>query len=185
MLDAVYLPPVGRGGEVIISTIGDQSIGYEVKALISATSGAAWPSANVGIFVPFTTPEPVTINKLWLGIATFAACNLDIGVFQEDGTRLVSMGTTALVNNSFNSFDITDTTLPRGRFYIGLTVDTVTAANFRNNNPAVGICQALGVIRDTSCAPPMSTNANPATFVATTHAYIPLMGLQGYRTVGP
>lgn len=180
-----FVPPGGRSGDVVISTHGDQSLGVELRGMVATTGGVAWPLGNIGLFVPFHVPESVTIYKLWFGISTFAACNVDIGIFLEDGTLVVSMGTTALVNSGVNTFDITDTRLARGRYYMGLCVDAVTAGLFTVSVPSAAVVQGLGVMKDTACAPPMSTNANPATFVTTTYTSIPLMGAQGYRTIGP
>lgn len=186
MLDPMLIQPRGRGGEIVISTAGFQSLGVPLAAMRATVANVAWPSANVLIAVPFTVPEPVTLTKLWWLNNALPAGNLDIGIFLEDGTRVVSSGSTAMAGaQTCQVVDITDTTIARGRYYVGLVCDTVSTNTFAVYNPAAGICQALGVVRDTAAAPPLSTSANPAAFVVTTHAYIPIMGAQGYRTVGP
>lgn len=185
MLDLSYAPPAGRGGDIVISTAGAQGLGVPLSAMRAAsTAYTAWPAANVALFVPFVVPEPVTVTKLWWANTSTVSGNLDIGLFSENGTLVVSSGSTAMATtNVAQTVDIADTVLARGRWYLGLACDT-TAANIYCFTPAAGICQALGVVRQTS-AFPLASNANPAVFAVTTHAFIPVCGAQGYRTVGP
>jgi hypothetical protein len=139
------------------------------------------------VFVPFTVPEAVTITKMGWGNGSAVAGNLDIGLFQEDGTLIVAAGSTAQAGTSrIQVVDITDTTIARGRYYIGLTSDTSgITQKVLSLLPTAGIAQALGLLQDSSCAPPFSSSANPATFVAYAQAFIPLVVAQGYRTLGP
>lgn len=177
-----------RSGEITIIPSSYQSLGMSTFVMAQPSYGSNNnPGANVGWFVPFTVPEPVTVTKLFWGNGAAVAGNVDAGIFQEDGTRLVSAGTTAQSGTSnLQVVDVTDTRLERGRYYLGLCGDTTgTTQRFLANTSAAGIWQALGVLKDSSCAPPMSTNANPATFEAYDLAWLPLVGLQGFREVGP
>ena len=128
-MDPFYLPPSGRSGETLIATCGYQGLGVPLAGMRLGVANVAWPSANVGIFVPVTVPEPMTITKMWWVNQNVAACNLDIGIFLEDGTLVISSGTTAMSGgNACQVVDITDTRIARGRYYVGLTCDTVGAA---------------------------------------------------------
>lgn len=185
----MYSPPLlARPDAVTITPWSYQSI-----ADAAYTTGQFLPTANnyvaanVGVFVPFTIPEPVLFTKLFWGNGTAVTGNLDVGLFGEDGTLLVAAGTTAQAGTStLQVVDVTDTLLARGRYYFGLTSDTsAVGQKVLAAVPAAGIAQALGCLEDAACAPPFSTNANPATFAAYTRAFIPLVGAQGFRTVGP
>lgn len=188
MLDAAFLPPpLNRPGEFIVHPFSHQSIGDTLFRWFTGAGSANYPAANVGLFVPFTIPEPITFLKMfWLNGASVAG-NLDAGLFREDGTLIVSTGSTAQATiNVVQAVTITSTRLDRGRYYLGITGDTAsTTQRLVANTGAAGLVQSLGLLEDTACAPPLATNANPASFSAYTRAYIPWVGAQGYRTVGP
>jgi hypothetical protein len=180
-------PALARPGEVIITPYSYQSLGVALRTMAQTDpAAAAWPAANLVIFVPFWVPEAVTMTKMFYGIGASGTANLDMGIYAEDGTRLVSSGSVAASGSTTTQvIDITDTTLARGRYYMAMEADTVTTFTAFSKAPAVGICQALGLLEQASVAIPLSTNASPATFAKYTRAYIPFVGVQGYRTVGP
>lgn len=187
MLPVTHVPPaLARPGEVTITPWSYQCLGPALNANALVTPGAAaWPTASTVIFVPFWIPEPVTFTKMFMNIGA-AAGNVDAGIYSEDGTRNISIGTTAAAGSStLQVFDITDTTLARGRYYMALVADTVTTLTIFRTNPAAGVCQALGLLQQAGVTLPLSTNASPATFAKYTQAYIPQFGVQGYRTLGP
>jgi hypothetical protein len=177
----------GRSGAITITPWSTNSIGYYLQG-VSTPSSNNYIAANTGVFIPFGLVEATTFTKMFWANGSAVTGNLDVGLFQEDGTLIVSAGTTAQATiSTLQVVDITDTSLPRGRYYLGITSDTSAVGQKITSTilVAAGICQALGILQDTSCAPPLSTNANPATFVAYNQAFIPLCGAQGYRTFGP
>lgn len=182
MLDFGVSVAPGRGNDVMMGTFSPHSVGVSLAAMRIAVANITWPSANVAIFVPFVTVEPVVITKLWWMNNAVAVTNIDLGIYDEAGTRLVSTGSTAWSTaQSAQSVDIADTRLDRGRYYWAMATDGTAASAFSGVAPAAGLCQALGIVRQTSAFPLPST----ATFVATTHAVVPSCGGQGYRAVGP
>lgn len=165
-----------------------QSLGIELfGANINGPNSQNYIAANVGLFIPFVIPEATTFTKMFWCNGSAVTGNIDVGLFQEDGTLIVSIGSTAQSGTTnAQAVDITDTTLARGRYYLGMTSDTSSISQkVYASLPPAGVLQAFGLVEDASCAPPLSTNANPATFVAYTRAFIPLFGAQGYRTLGP
>jgi hypothetical protein len=183
-----YVPAAGgRTSPVVINPWSDQSIGAALQTTGQGSAGLQnYIAANVGVFVPFVIYEAVTFTKLGVMNADAVAGNIDLGLFQEDGTLIVAAGTTAQSGVSAQqTVDITDTSLARGRYYLGITGDTggVTQKVY-GVVPVAGIAQALGLLEDSSCAPPFSTSANPATFVAYSRAFIPLIMAQGFRVLG-
>lgn len=175
-----------RPGEVILDPWSYQSLGLVLQRMNTAGPLAvAWPAAGLVIFVPFWVPEPVTITKLFMGVGA-AAGNLDCGIYAEDQTRLVSAGTTAAAGTiDLQVFDIADTTLARGRYYMAGVASTVTTLTLMASVPLQGICQSLGLLEQAGITLPLSTGASPATFAKYTRAYMPLIGAQGYRSIGP
>ena len=146
---------------------------------------AAWPAAGLVIFYPFGIPEAMTVTKLLYGVGG-ANGNVDAGIYLPNGTLVVSAGTTAAAGSAnVTALDITDTVLARGVYYMAFVCDTVTTLTIYSKAPAVGIGQSLGLLEQASVTLPLATHASPATFAKYTRAYVPYVGLQGYRTVGP
>jgi hypothetical protein len=182
----IYSPPLLARSDFLIGPLSSQSIGTAIwnmgQVTISTPGAAAWPTASMVLYTPFWVPESVTINRLlWVNGAV--AGNVDVGVYAEDGTLLVSAGSTAISGaNVIQSVDVTDTGLRRGRYYTAMVADTVTTLTIGCYNPAAGICQAVGMLQQASVTLPLSTNASPATFAKYTQAYIPMLFVLGHRT---
>ena len=188
MLAAAYTPRANyRPGEITITPWSYQSLGVALFAAGTPlpSGAAAWPAAGAVIFVPFGVPEPVTITKLFYGIGA-AAGNIDMGVYDASGNLLVSAGTTAASGSTtLQVVDVTDTTIARGQYYLALVADTVTTLTIARAAPAAGLAQSLGLLEQDSVTLPLSTGASPATFAKYTRAYVPVIGCQGYRALGP
>jgi len=186
-MDALYSPPVRtRPGEITITPWSFQSLGVPLWAMSQVPPATAvWPAAGLVIFVPFRVPESVICTKMFWGVGT-ASGNLDCGIYDESANRLVSIGSTAASgSSSLQVVDTADTLLVRGRYYMALVADTGATLTIYRVAPAAGIGQSLGLLQQASVTLPLSSNASPATFAKYTQAYIPVVGLQCYRTVGP
>ena len=184
----LYAPPMlSRPGEVMSTPWSYQSLGVPLWSSGQVTlSSVNWVTANLAIFVPFRVPEAVTFTKLFWLLGSAVAGNIDAGIYDTAGVRLVSTGSTAVGSTSRpQAVDITDLTLARGTYYLALASDTAGATNkLIGVAPAAGILQALGLLQQ-AAAFPLATNANPATFAAYSTANVPMVGAQGYRALGP
>lgn len=94
---------------------------------------AAWGTANRAIYVPVRVPRRVIVRKLGVGTGTTGTNNMDIGLYDAAGTRLVSTGAQTKSTTLFMQvFDVTDTTIGPGLYYLALnsagTTDTFYAA---------------------------------------------------------
>ncbi len=136
-----------------------------------ARGGAAWPSANRAIFVPVVVSAPITIVKMFIENATTVSGNVDVGIYTTEGVRLVSSGTTAHATaNGLQIFDITDTLLNPGLYYLAMAMDNTTATPIRFfNNAAASVTRAAGVLEMASAF----VLPNPATFAASSSPYAP------------
>ncbi len=103
----------------VISTATILGRGYS----ITAAASAAWPSANLAIFVPFQLAVPVTVYKMATGSGATAAGNFDIGIYDAAGNRLVSSGTTAKGASTEHIIDVTDTVIGPGTYYLAMSAD--------------------------------------------------------------
>jgi hypothetical protein len=131
----------------------------------SNVASAVYPAANTAYFYPFSIAAPSLITKLATSNGTTASGNLDIGLYAEDGTRLVSTGSTAQAGTStLQVVDITDVLLGPGVFYLALAMDNTTGTIFRCA-PGGGVTQymqLLGIAQMASAFPLPDT----ATFAA-------------------
>lgn len=186
MPEGFFPQVVGRPGGITITPWSHQSIGTELFTSNNTNPApVAWLAAGLTEFVPFVVPEAMVITKLLMGIGV-AAGNIDIGIFDEAGNLLVGAGTTLVTAASnLQVADVTDTKIERGRYYMAGVADTVTTLTIFRVAPAAGICQSFGLLEQAGITLPLSTGANPATFAKYTRAHVPLVGLQGYRAVGP
>jgi hypothetical protein len=172
-----------RPGEITITPWSTQSLGTAlVSTGQSVPASVNYVTANLAVFVPFWVPDTVVLTKMGLGNGAAVAGNVDLGVYDEAGVRLVSTGTTAQAGTSrIQVIDIGDTTLRRGIYYLAAASDTSGATQkWIAAIPAAGIAQSLGLLQ---MAAAFVLPAN-ATYAKCTSAFIPLVIAQGYRTVG-
>lgn len=159
----------------VITTMGRQSIGLDINRLHNALpASVAWGTANQARYVPFRLPEPVTVVKLLAYNGATAAGNTDIGVYDAAGTEVISIAAAAQSGTSvWQEFDVTDTTLLPGLYYIGLLNTTTTGTYFGWANLQFG--RAMGVF---SQAVGAATLPSPsATFAALDAAVIPVVAM--------
>lgn len=152
----------------VISPGHIESLGTNV-APSNATSSATWPAGNLAIYVPFTVWEPFTVTHLaWVNGAAVSG-NVDMGIYDEAGTRLTSTGATAQSGtNAIQIVDITDITLGPGLYYMAMSLSSAVGTIWRNA-PAVYLSIMSGVYEQAS-AHPLPANA---TFAAPAQTYIP------------
>lgn len=185
---AAFTPPLVGPTDLFITPWSLQSLGPQLQATGQRNLASQnYITASLVVYVPFWVPETVTFTKMfWLNGSAVAGA-LDVGIYAADGTRLVSSGSVSQAGTSrIQVTDIGDTTVARGTYYMAILSDTsgVTQKLFALL-PAAGIPQSLGLLQQASVTIPLSTNASPATFAKYASAYIPYIGVQGYRTIGP
>lgn len=180
----VWTPTYGaRPGEVVIHPWSYQSLGVALFAMAQTPSSQNFVTASLAVYVPFWVPETVVVTQLgWFNGAAVAG-NLDVGIYDEAGARLVSSGSTAQATTAaLQAVDVTDTTLIRGSYYLALASDTSDATQkLYAVLPEAGIPQSLGLLQEASAFPLPAT----ATFAKYASAFIPVVFAQAYRTVGP
>jgi hypothetical protein len=155
----------------IIGTMSAESLGEELGSMTAPTT-AVWPSANLAIYVPFRVAASITVDRMWVYKGGTAAGNIDIGIYNDAGTRLVSLGSTADAGTTvIVTFDVANTTLSRGYYYLAFACSDGTATFAR---AAIGGNMPFGVKQEASALPLPAT----ATMVdSMTTNYIPILGL--------
>lgn len=163
----------GAGYEIppVISTAGSSSqIGQYIANTQRAFATAVWQATNTAIYVPVQIDVAVTVVKMAFRVGVQSG-NYDIGIYDEHGNRIVSLGSTAVPVAGIATADIADTALMPGVYFLALCIDNVTASIFRATPPAV-VKQGCGVQQQAVGAvtlPASATFANPS------GTYLPLI----------
>jgi hypothetical protein len=167
--------PDGYGG---VSPFDATSIGSCIGTLATPAS-AAWPSANLGIAIPFRVTTPIKFsNAFWHnGTTVSASYHIDVGIYSADGTKLGSIGSTAQGTASIIQTVALTTEIAPGQFYMAMSCDNASATFWKSTGITLNVCRALGMGQMSSAL------ALPAafTFAAMGYAYIPVFGLT-YRS---
>ncbi len=172
-MPSLYSPPSQVISSFSINALGDKfaSLGNEMNNQAST----AWPSANLAIYVPFYLTSPFTIQQLfWLNGAAVSG-NVDMGVFDRRGTKLVSTGSTLQAGTtSMQSVTLgTPLTLGVGLFFLGMAVDNIAAAIFGVPAGNIGFTVAVGVYQQATAFPLPAR----ATFATPTFDFVPSMAI--------
>lgn len=113
---------------VAISNFGDTTIGDYYRGTTSTPSaGNAYDTANTATYSPFIVTWPFLAQKMAVQVVTQSG-SMDVGIYSEKGTRLVSMGSTAVAAAGLQTFDITDTWLNPGTYFMAINCDNTTAS---------------------------------------------------------
>jgi hypothetical protein len=155
----------------------DQIHSFGVQLGQTAPADAIWPAISRAIFLPFVLYRPITAYSMFMHNGTVVSGNIDMGIFDHTGRRIVNTGSTAqagtndLQEISFSS----PTRLGPGYYFMAATIDNTTARVLRRSiggpeQEAAGGYQDAGEF-------PLPT---AATFGSVSSSYIPLMGVRVY-----
>ena len=158
-----------------ISTWSYWGLGDLLRGLSQSLPGtAAWPSANLAIYVPVVIPRPVVVLKMgWINGVT-ASGNIDVGIYDVTGAKVVTAGSTAQGTTSVAQLvNTTDVQLVGpARYYLAMSMDNTTGTVGRNTLPVSGTA-----MRGIGCAQEASAFALPATATLAVMAnnYVPFV----------
>ncbi len=159
----------------IITPYSKESIGSMMAAAaIAVAASTAWPSANAAIYVPFVVTQTITVKRMFTSNGLTAAGNIDIGIYKEDGTRVVSMGPTAMSGtNVVQTFNVADTVLTPGRYYLALVGSDGTATFYSSSLGSVTRAATHGILLQAAAGtlPATATFATNDTFIS-----VPMFG---------
>lgn len=155
------------------SAISTFSIEMQEVSVLAAPASAAWPAANDALFMPLVLFRPALVKRLFVANGATAGNNVDMGIYSADGSKIVSIGSTAQAGTSvLQFFDIADTYLSPGQYYLALAFDGTTATIKRISLAVIRLKQ-MGVMKMASAfALPAA-----ATFATVTSSVFPLCGL--------
>src|SRR3972149_4117985 len=85
-------------------------------------ASAVWV-ANVIVYIPVVIPASFRIEQLVARNGVAVSGNIDMGIYDEKGTRIVSAGSTAQAGASADqTFNVTDTLIGPGQYYLALSL---------------------------------------------------------------
>ena len=141
------LPASGlmAGLRFTVDTINDSWMPW----LTAPAGGQAWGTANRAIYIPVRFPTSGVVKELgYVAEGSAATGNIDIGLYDASGTRLCSTGSqTKALSDTVAVFDVTDTTVQRGLYYLALNNSTTTDT-FYADIPAAPNLAARGVLTE-------------------------------------
>lgn len=143
---------------------------------VSPAAGAIWGTANDAVFVPFEIDQEVTVIQIHIMVTTTGG-NVDVGLYDEFGVRLVSNGAVATAAAGIQTFNITDITLGPGRYFFGISCSLTTPA-FLECTPLLGAsangATIVGAKRMATAHPLPAT----ATYAVMTRTTLPMFVLE-------
>lgn len=172
---------------VLLSTWSAESIGLDQKGGAGAAVPASgtWPSTRRIVYAPFWLVRTDTVRKLWCLNGGTVSGNVEIGIYRDSAglptSKIVSSGSSVnqAGTNVIQEFDITDTRLDAGSYWMAATMDNTTGAMFRSSPSQMGNMKASNCFNETPGVFGLPATATP---VIVNSAYIPMFGL-AFRTL--
>lgn len=115
--------------------------------------------ANQAYYIPFHVEKETTFKRIAVRQGATAGNNIDVGIFELDGTKLVSSGSTARSTDAAQVIDITDTLLSPKRYYMGLSMDAVVNLWVWNRREGGNFPCLLGGMKTEASAFPLPSTA--------------------------
>lgn len=176
-----YIPNYSFPQSPVISTVSNESIGLMALTLNSTAilTSTAWPSANRAVYIPFSLRRSVQIYKMFTANGSSVGNSFDIGIYTEDGTKIISTGTTAQSGTTvIQVVTVTTTTIGPGKFYLAMACNGITgqylSGTFNANATAL-----LGVLTQNTAFNLPAT----ASFATAATAYTPVFGFSTTPTL--
>lgn len=145
-----------------------------------AAASVTWATANQARYIPVSFPWAYSVKRVfWVNGATVTG-NMDFGIYNPDGTRIYSTGSTAQTGNASIPQFVTPTAfvLPPGDYYFAQNCSGTAGAAWGNAVAAEGQ-QFAGILQQAvgSVALPAA-----ATFASASVAGIGLCGITSTTT---
>ena len=170
------LSGVTPNGLVYGSTIdAGYSPAYDaVRDFFSAPASAVWPSADLGIAVPYLLNGRILIKRLWIANgATVGNGQSDVAIYDRSFNRLIAAtAATTAGTGTLQYFDVTDTWVGPGLIYIASVMQSGTDTALRLAANSISYLRRAGVVQ-MAAARPMPATFVPATVTTT---YVPVAG---------
>lgn len=134
--------------------------GAITAAVLNAVTASVWGAANKAYYYPFTLYDWATVYQFLLFVGSSSAGNVDIGIFDSQGNKVISTGSTAMsaTANTIQEINVTDTVLAPGEYFIGVSRDT-TSGNVMATGVADELALSQFAVYEEASAFPLPTTA--------------------------
>lgn len=111
----------------VFNTASYWSIGrFQTRGAMAGTQLQTWRASNRALFVPVALPKGV-VRALAVFNGNVVSGNIDLGLYTQAGTRIVSKGSTAQAGGSaIQTLDVTDTQVEAGTYLMACALDNTT-----------------------------------------------------------
>lgn len=153
-------------------TIHNYSPAIQTTSSLSANGAASatFASADMAFFYPVKVYDPFTATRLFVLNGSAVSGNIDVGIYSSQGNRIVSSGSTAQSGTTaIQEFDVTDTIIYPGVYYLAVAMDNTTGSLFANGIGAARIRAAHAFQQSTAF--PLPATATFAAYTTTNNAY--------------
>lgn len=168
------LSALGTITETVITPASWASVGVPLSVVGVPAPLSATYTQNQAVYVPFAVTSTRTAYKMFCLNGSTVDGNLDLAIYNSSGTRLVSIGATAQAGTSVTQiFNIADTSLEAGTYYMAISGSSATGTLFRWTSGSVP-AEFLNVGREAAAHPLPAA----ATFAANTATLsVPVFGV--------
>jgi len=173
-------PPFRTPPPPTITPFHDDSIGRALTGnnfLFAGAVSAVYITANMAFYVPFIISESFPLKRMFVHNGATASGATDLGVFTNEGNRIVSANSSGNVLTQagvslIQYYDVTDTVLTPGQYYMAISHSDIVGTVFRSAAP-IHATRQYGVFQQATAHPLPAT----ATFAAMASIYMPMFGL--------
>jgi hypothetical protein len=113
---------------LFISTMEEHGPDYRTITGTGQITGSITWVANYAVYVPIFLPYAYPVNRVWWANGSTASSNVDVGIYDRDGTKIYSTGSTAQSGASALQYVTPGTTfvLDAGSYFIAYACNGTT-----------------------------------------------------------
>lgn len=168
------IPCAYSGASVIFAPNGKECFG-PTERLVAIAQSAIYGTAQKCTFVPMTLPVACVAQQMVVVNGVTINGNVDVGIYDKDMNSLVTKGSTVQAGaTAVQLFNIADTPLNPGRYFLGFWSDSATNT-FSSHSYNIRTLRMSGFLEKLAVAGGLPTGA-VATSVMTT-AVVPVFGI--------
>lgn len=130
-------------------------------------TSAAWPANNRAVYYPLQIPGYFTVARFMLGNGASVSGNVDIGLYDAAGSRLISTGSTAQSGTTQVQYiGVTDKSFPPGKYYLALSCSTTSARVNASSAVSQYDFRAAGLLQESLGSVTLPTTMTPASYTS-------------------
>jgi hypothetical protein len=132
-------------------------------------------ATNRAVYCAVQVNSTITAYQMaWINGATLSG-TVDVGIYSDANVRLVSSGPQTQAGvSTVQTFDIADTVLTPGTYFLALAVSSATST-FRNSNINANVLRACGMYQQDSLS--SGTLPNPSVPITISLAFCPVLAI--------